>query len=144
MAIKHRILQMLLLSILTVSCNKPDPVPDPVFATNSFSANVNAKPFHAEDFAIGNIGDSLILRGTANPGNSKAATITLTIPHYSGLSTYGIDSTARASYASLGNTVWATSGQVTVTTNNSSHVAGTFSFDAGAITVTSGRFDLYK
>jgi hypothetical protein len=145
MIMMRRILQILVLSIFAASCNKPDPVPDPVFATNSFSANIDSKPFHAGEFGIGHKGDTLILRGTANPGSSKSANIELIIPHYAGLATYGIDTLAQASYTSLGNTFWGTSGQVTITSDNSTHVEGAFSFNAGgSVMVTSGKFDLYK
>ena len=130
------------------SCKEPDTVPQPTYPASSLRATVSGKTFYAQEMGAGLNGTVMTIIGVSNPGSSKQTSITLTIPHYAGLTTYDIDTANAASYFELGSTYNATSGSITVTTANEVHTTGTFSFAATSGTstksITNGTFNIYK
>jgi hypothetical protein len=137
---------ILLLSLQ--SCKEPDTVPQPNYPANTLRATVSGKAFYAQDMGAALNGTVMTISGVSNPGNSKQTSITLTIPHYAGLTTYNIDTANAASYYELGSTYNASSGSITVSTANEVHTAGSFSFEGSSgssiKSITNGTFDIYK
>jgi hypothetical protein len=130
------------------SCKQPDTVPEPNYPANSLTATVSGRPFYAQDMSAALSGGMMAITGITNPSNSKQTSITLTIPHYAGLTTYKIDTANAASYSELGSTYKATSGSITINTANDVHTTGSFTFEGSSGTstksITNGTFDLYK
>jgi len=131
------------------SCKKADPVVDPPFPYSRLWATVDGKSFQASEVTGSAGSSSLTVTGVLNSGTSKASSISLSIPNFSGTGNYAIPSDAGASYSEPGGPFDAESGTITLTTITTSRVEGKFSFvgkgAAGSTkTVTNGNFDFYK
>ena len=140
---------LLLACCFAGSCKKDDPVQDPPFPSSRLSATVDGHSFLSTDLSAVLSGTWVSILGKLNAGNSKESAITLTMPHFNGLGTYPIDSANKGSYTEVGGSYHAQSGNIIVTTDNSVHIVGKFSFEAAAgngssKAVTNGSFDFYK
>ena len=148
---KMRLFAGLALIMLALSCSKADDTYIPSVSTpvSSMSARVSTAPFNTQDVTGSRTAELLAITGTKNAGTSKVSSISLTLKHLSGLTTYTINDTSNtASYTENGVTYHATSGVIMLTADNTIHVTGTFEFEAssGAAekSLTGGTFDVYK
>jgi hypothetical protein len=146
--VRLTIISLLAISLFIGSCDKDDPEPIYSYPASRMTAKVNGQIFTSDALQANLTANNVALTGAVNAGTSKVSTITFSINNYAGLATYPIDSLTTASYSKVTGTFKAESGSITVTTYNSQHVVGTFSFvgtdSTETVSVTDGTFDYQR
>ena len=140
---------ILLLAIAIGGCSKDNTTVVNNVPGNTLSATIGGGYWTATNVQQQLASDTQKIYGDRTPTGSESTVIFIKIANYSGLpGDYPINSTTSAIYTNDNSYYTATGGTVTVSEDNGTHIAGTFSLTlvdtTASLSITGGKFDIKK